>query len=369
MIQRLYVNNFKCLINFELNIKNLSSGLLIGKNGAGKSTIGAALEVLQGIGRGINRVGSLIQTKDFFHEKADSPVRFEIEVLLKDELYFYTLALELPENFKEPRILQEELKVSGKPIYSRNVAQVTLYNSSGSNETNFMIDWHLVALPVIQKQTENDPLYIFETWLARMIILSPIPSVMTGESNNETLEPGRDGSNFGEWFTGLLSRYPAAYMHIDKYLKEIMPDILDFQNDHIGKNHKIMNVRFNENQARMSVSFNDLSDGEKCFFLSAVVLAANGSYGPLFCFWDEPDNYLSLSEVGHFLLALRKTFEKGGQLLVTSHNSEAIQKFSEENTLLLYRRNHLEPTLVKPLSDLNFQGDLITALICDDIEP
>ena len=40
-----------------------------------------------------------------------------------------------------------------------------------------------------------------------------------------------------------------------------------------------------------------------------LVLAANTAYGPLFCFWDEPDNFLSLSEVGHFVLALRKAFQ------------------------------------------------------------
>lgn len=74
-----------------------------------------------------------------------------------------------------------------------------------------------------------------------------------------------------------------------------------FLNELIGKDSKSMIVRFEENNANLSIEFNDLSDGEKCFFLCAVVLAANKFYGPLFCFWDEPDNYLSLSEVGHFV--------------------------------------------------------------------
>jgi len=65
MLQRLYVHNFRCLENFELNLKDLPSSLLIGKNGAGKSTIAFALEVLQSIGRRINRVSQLIQAKDF----------------------------------------------------------------------------------------------------------------------------------------------------------------------------------------------------------------------------------------------------------------------------------------------------------------
>ena len=72
--------------------------------------------------------------------------------------------------------------------------------------------------------------------------------------------------------------------------------------------------------------------------ICALVLAANGAYGRLLCFWDEPDNYLALSEVGHFVMALRKAFQSGGQFITTSHNPEAIRRFSDENTLVLFGR-------------------------------
>ena len=119
----------------------------------------------------------------------------------------------------------------------------------------------------------------------------------------------------------------------------------------------------------MSIPFNDLSDGEKCFMICALVLAGNDAYGPMFCFWDEPDNYLAISEVGHFVLALRRAFQSSGQFVATSHNSETIRRFSEENTLVLYRKSHLEPAIVRPLSDLQVKGDLVSALIRDDVEP
>lgn len=373
MIQRLYINNFRCLENFELKIQRIPSALLIGKNGAGKSTIASALEVLQKISRGINRMRDLeklklISPKDFARGKSDVPIRFEIEVLLNDKLYKYILAFDLPDKFKELRVFEEQLLVAGDPIYSRKEAQVTLHISSQNREAQFLLDWHLVALPVIQEQSETDPLHIFKTWLARTIILAPIPSLMTGDSNGETLEPKRDGSNFGEWVSGLLSRYPAAYTQVDKYLREVMPDIQDFLNELIGKDSKSMIVRFEANNANLSVDFENLSDGEKCFFLCALVLAANKSYGPLFCFWDEPDNYLSLSEVGHFLTSLRRSFKNSGQILVTSHNPEAIRKFSNENTFVLDRKSHLEPTLVRALSEMSVQGDFVDTLIRGDIE-
>ncbi|CAK8713767.1 MAG: putative ATPase [Candidatus Electronema aureum] len=366
MLQRLYVHNFRCLENFELTAKELPSFLLIGKNGVGKSTVSYALEMFQSVGRGINRIKELVKESDFARGRSDVPIRFEMEVLLDNKLYKYELALELPEKFKELRVVEEQLSVAGSPVYSRKEAQVTLH--SQNRAAQFLVDWHLVALPVIQEQSETDPLRIFKTWLARMIILSPIPSLMTGESSGETLDPKRDGSNFGEWVSGLFSRYPAAYMQVDKYLRNVMPDIQDFMNEPVGRDSKSMIVRFEANNATLGVDFKELSDGEKCFFLCAAVLAANKSYGPLFCFWDEPDSYLALSEVRHFVTELRRSFHGMSQILMTSHNSEAIQSFSNENTFVLDRKSHLEPTLIRRLSDLNIEGDIIESLIIGDIK-
>jgi predicted ATPase len=368
MLQTLYVHNFRCLENFNLDAKELSSFLLIGKNGSGKSTISLVLEIFQSIGRGINRVRDIVSENDFCCGRSTVPIRFVMEVLIEEKLYQYELALELPENFKELRIAEEQLSVEGKAIYSRKQAEVVIH--SPDKEVSFLVDWHLVALPIIQEQSASDPLHVFKTWLSRMIILSPEPSIMTGESSGETFFPKRNGSNFGEWISGLFSHYPAAYMHVDNYLKKLMPDLQDILNENIGRDSKNMIVRFNENnRSTLRIDFKELSDGEKCLFLCAALLAANEFYSPLFCFWDEPDSYLSLAEVGHFITALRRAFEGGtSQLLMTSHNPEAIRKFSSENTFFLDRKSHLEPTLIKRLSDLKLDGDLIDTLICGDLE-
>jgi len=103
--------------------------------------------------------------------------------------------------------------------------------------------------------------------------------------------------------------------------------------------------------------------------ICALVLATKDAYDPVLCFWDEPDSYLAPSEVGHFVVALRKAFQSGGQFIATSHNPEAIRRFSDENTLVLYRKTHHEPTMVRLLSDLKVSGDLIGALVRGDLEP
>lgn len=364
MLQRLYVHNFKCLENFELTFKDMPAALLIGKNGVGKSTISQVLEIVQSIGRGTNRISDLVRLTDFAQGRSDVPIRFEIEVLLDDKPYKYVLALELPEKFRELRVFEEHLSVGGNPIYQRRAAQVTLHTGSQNREAQFSLDWHVVALPVIQEHSPKDPLRRFKLWLAHSIILAPIPELMTGKSGIDTLKPIRSASNLGNWLVGILSRYPAAYEQIKQYLTSVMPDFEDFINDDDFGGYV---VRFKKNEADVRINFRDLSDGEKCFFLCAVIVAANKFYGPVFCFWDEPDNYLCISEIGFLITALRRSFQKNGQILVTSHNSEVINKFAKENTFVLDRKSHLEPTVVRLLGDLTTSGNVIDALLVGDI--
>ena len=148
-----------------------------------------------------------------------------------------------------------------------------------------------------------------------------------------------------------------------------MTDFGDIRQMLVGPKSKQMLVSFQKNGTTLQVPFDNLSDGEKCLLLGALVLAANQVSGPLFCFWDEPDNYLSLSEVGRFVMELRRAFGPGAQLIATSHNPEAIRRFADENTFVLYRKSHLEPTQVRLVSDLGIQGDLVEALIRGDVAP
>ena len=147
-----------------------------------------------------------------------------------------------------------------------------------------------------------------------------------------------------------------------------MPDLKDIRNPASGKDSRSLVVEFRSDVSSLSVPFEELSDGEKCYMISALVVASNAAYGPLFCFWDEPENHIGISEVGHLLIALRKAFSQGGQFIATSHNPETIRRFSDENTLLLDRKSHLEPTVVRALSELTVHGDLIDALTRGDVE-
>ncbi len=368
MIDRLYIHNFRSLENFELPVKGLPSALLIGKNGTGKSSIGYALEILQRIGRGDNRLGKLIKPEDMTRGRSHVPVRIELDVRISGVLYSYHLALELPQGFREMRVLEENLIVDGVPNYTRKVAEIK-FPKNGGQEATMNFDWHLVWLSVSQARSESDPLDVFRKWLARMLILRPYPQGISGESSDETLNPSADLSNLGDWWNGLIGHAPSSYSKIESMLKRMMLDLRDIKNPVIAKDSRSLEIHFDCKGESMSLPFQLLSDGEKCMVIWSMVMAANEAYGPLFCFWDEPDNYLAISEIGDFATDLRKAFKKGGQFLASSHSAETIRSFSDENTFVLFRRSHQEPTQIRPLAEIEYKGDLIASLVRGDIEP
>lgn len=362
MIRRIYAHNFRCFENLDLTFKEQSSVLILGKNGTGKSSLVSALRILQRIAKGENRIRQFLKLEDFAFHQTKRPVRLELSVELKGKLYEYSIAIELPEGFKEPRVRSESLTVDSEAIYSRKEAQVEL-----GGTTSFLVDWHTVALPIVQVRGEQNPIEVFRSWVSRMVLIAPIPSRITSESQEDSLYPDKDVANFADWFSGVLSEYPASYSVIEDFLNQTLPDFLDFQNKAMGESVKKIIVRFQRGEDILPLSLERLSDGEKIFFVCAVLLGANRYYGPTFCMWDEPDNFVSLAEVGNMIVALRKSFKQSGQLFLTSHNPEAIRKFSDETTLCLDRKSHLEPTTARWLSDLTYNGDLINSLIRGDL--
>jgi hypothetical protein len=298
-------------------------------------------------------------------------MRFEIEIGIDGKTYEYVIAFELPPGVDDLRVLEERLTVDGEPRFTRKQAPGDS-DAARENGAGLQIDWiglQLVALPIVQEHSTRDPLFVFKQALRRMLILRPVPSSILGGSQRDTLEPNVEVTDYGAWFAGLLAYAPSAYSKVDAYLRQVIPDLKDVKNPTVGREYRSLEIEFSEGQASLTVPFAELSDGEKCFLICALVLAANYTYGPILCFWDEPDNYLAIQEVGDFLMELRRAFQSGGQFIATSHNPEAIRQFSDENTLYLHRKSHLEPTQVRPLSELQIKGDKIRALVRGDVEP
>jgi predicted ATPase len=202
-----------------------------------------------------------------------------------------------------------------------------------------------------------------------MVLIAPVPTAMTGFAEEPSIELQDDAGNYAACLLAMLQQKPKAYSTFESYVKTVIPDFSSIENPPRGESGTQLIVKFEQDkpQRSLSVEFKALSDGEKCFFLSAYIIASNMVGSPVICMWDEPDNHLSLSEVGQFITALRKMTNRSGQFIATTHHPETVRKFSDETTFVLTRKSHLDPSIVRPLADFTYSGDLINALIRDEI--
>jgi len=101
------------------------------------------------------------------HGSRDAPMRLEIEVELPTDVFGiqtkafrYVVAFEYPSGFRELRVFEESLSVDGTPVYTRGVSLevpvVDIAKPGQDQAAKFAIDWHLVALPIIQEQSNRD---------------------------------------------------------------------------------------------------------------------------------------------------------------------------------------------------------------------
>lgn len=364
MIERLYVHNYRCLENFTLDLAGRPSALLIGKNGVGKSTVLHSLLTFQQIARGRGRVRDLVSVSDFTQHRTDHPMRFEVEMSLSGKRFHYAVSFEWPAGFHEARVLDETLSADGQPVFTRHHSQVQL-----SGGAAFGLDWHVFALPLIQERPGQRAIADVKEFFATMVLIAPIPAIVTGFSEEPSSELQLHAENYASCLRDLFEQKPASYGVFESFLRTLIPDFASIENVARGERGKQLIVKFEQPDPPRSVSvkFNSLSDGEKSFFLSAYIIASNAVGPPVVCMWDEPDGHLSLSEVAQFITALRKMTHRNSQFIATSHHPETVRRFSDETTFVLTRKSHLDPAVVRPLSAFPYSGDLINALIRDEI--
>ena len=110
MITRLYVNNFRCLVNFKAEFDSFA--VLCGPNGAGKSSVFDALRLLRNLGTGDALLGGTgeqdVPRLEFprWDDKATTQ-QFELSLSADGHSFDYLLHIEQKADFEKPRIILE----------------------------------------------------------------------------------------------------------------------------------------------------------------------------------------------------------------------------------------------------------------------
>ncbi len=355
MLKRLYANNYRCLVNFEISFDELT--LLLGPNGSGKSTLFDLLFNIRHLIIDGAKVGEVFPERDMTAWVKKPEQAFELDVQGEEGLFSYRLiVLHKPETRKQ-RIELELLHFDGKPLFEFRRGEVKLFHDDHSPGPEYHFDWSVSALGTIVPRPDNTKLTWFKEWIRKLFIVSLEPRAMTSGSEEESDWLNRDGSNFASWYRFVSQEHQDKVFQLTQQLRDIIPGFHAFKLEQAGKQHRILKVGFagDDTESPVFFDFEQLSDGQRVLVvLYALLLGLRDLRHTLFL--DEPENYLALAEIQPWLIEVSNACGKGfPQVILISHHPELIDYLGPENGKWI-EREPLGPARVKSLPERVDEG-------------
>lgn len=351
MITRLYVNNFRCLVNFRAEFNSFA--VLCGPNGAGKSSVFDAIRLLRNLGTGEALLGGTgendILQLEFprWDEKATTQ-QFELSLSTDGHSFDYIVHIEQRADYEKPRIISETARCNGNSLFERDLDGVRLQRADG-NQISFPLDWRQSALAAIQPRGSTQKLELLQAEIAKLFILRPNPSAMERESRSEARFPDLSLTNLTSWYRSLHQEQEWTDA-LRGSLKDVWPDFLSFRLEDVGLNAKALQLRFDRENGEPVLLFSgQLSDGERMLIALYMARAAIETGAARTVFIDEPDNFVGMQELQPWLLSLRELLDENHQLVLISHHPEILSNSGEANGRYLWRDNHATATRIGPL--------------------
>ena len=330
MIQRIYIDNFRCLVNFEIRPKKFQ--LWLGSNGNGKSSV---LEALDGIRRVVSgdpvRLAFPGNSLTQWESRREQTVAVELEV--EGNRYAYELVVEQSGAGRHDdascRIKSETLKWNGELFYRFDGQEAHLYRinrKSGKAEegTHFPADWSRSMLSSIGERDDNEPLVAFRRVVSRWLIVQPNPPVMKEMAQEESDRLSPHADNFAHWYRFLSLESQKAVFRLHKDLEDVLPGFDGLRLKDAGDSKRLV-ADFQVEGRQHSFGFGDLSDGQRQLVVLYAILEALRAGGISALFIDEPDNFISLREIRPWQALLEEVCDEGErQAVVVSHHPEII---------------------------------------------
>jgi predicted ATPase len=344
MITRLYANNFRCLVAFEVEFGPF--GLLCGPNGAGKSSVFDVLRLIRDLATGDALLGGEgerdIEHLEFTEWMQSTVQEFELGLHAEGRRFQYRLHLEQAASEHKPRVIQESASCEGRELFERDLKGVRFKKSD--RQSGFPLDWKQAALGAIQPASDRQEIEILKRALSGLLILRPNPRSMEPESRTEAARPDLALNNLTSWYR-TLSQEQEWTDALRESLRDVWPDLRSFRLENVGTRAKALRLRFEG----CELAFGQLSDGEKALLGLYMVRAALESGAARTVLIDEPDNYVGLPELQPWILALMEVLDDTRQGVLISHHPEILSYGRGELGHYLWRDNHMSPTRRGPL--------------------
>lgn len=358
MLDRLYVDNYRCFTNFECRFGRQQ--LFLGPNGSGKSTVLEVLALLRDVCIGGQSLEDrfLGATRTRWQDVGEQV--FELEVLGNGDRYLFRLTVDAVGNPARPRVVREELDFGGNAIFRFMLGEVHLFNDRCEDKVQYPFDWHRSALATITERKDNTKLTWFKKWLAGLICISPDPRRMSGLAEKETVRPASDLHDFANWYRHLRLESDDRALLSD--LRDALEGFEGMDLRAAGLGNRELKLVFSAAGPERPFGFNELSDGQRV--LIGLYTALNFAIQPesTVCF-DEPDNFIALAEIEPWINKLIDRVEDApAQVLMISHHPELLTRMAFSDGIL-FQRPEGRQTRVRPFRDVSQTGLSPTELI------
>ena len=345
MLKKIYVNNYRCLVAFEIRFDEMN--VFCGVNGTGKSSVFDALRFVRDLATGNCFLGSAgdeskrtISKLEFCKWLDSTTQEFELEIEENECKFIYQLHIEQVAEYEQPRIIKEVARCDGVDLFTRDLNHIRYGDNKG-----FSLDWRQSALFVFQPSNSQRKIKELQQSLSSLIILRPNVGMFENESKFELKYPSIDLSNVISWYRHFAQDQDWTDV-LRASLQMIWPD--DFKSlklSELGASIKQLELNFSGELLR----FGQLSDGEKMlvalYIVHAVLSTTKNSLTVLI---DEPDNFISIQELQPWMLEICEIADEMRQVILISHNSDILEN-SPSQIQYFYRDNHSSPTRIKPL--------------------
>jgi ABC-type branched-subunit amino acid transport system ATPase component len=350
MLKRLYVDNFRSLTNFELELKPFA--LLMGPNGAGKSAVFDVLSRVRGFVTQDGRIEACFPLADLtrWYRGAQPIQTFELAVEGNGGAYLYRLTVEHAPDRGLARVGKESLSFDGKPLFefAAETGHARLYRDDHSEGPEYPFDWTRSGIGSLLPRHDNRRLTWFKTWLGAAIVARMDPMNMGAETRRESATPSPDLSDYAAWFQYLSQERQGQVFDLTAALREVLPDFEAFSLRQAGE-ARVLWVSFGKGSERQDFKLYELSDGQRALIALYTLLYCLPEAAPTLCV-DEPENFLALPEIQPWLDEVYARSSEGQmQCLLVSHHPRAINALAETHGVWLDRAGQTQPTRVKPI--------------------
>jgi len=352
MLTRLYIDNYRCLSNFTLPLTQ--STLLVGRNGAGKSTVLDVLLQLREFTAGVTEASDAFVSDSLNWWHKSSEQRFELEVDLPTGHYKYSLVVSHQRDRRTSEVAAESLRLDDAALLDFSDGHLVLTNDRLSGNAEFQFRPSRSALGFVDPRHDNTKLIAFREWLTSLLVLRLNPFDMDIYSQGEDPQLAINGSNFGSWLRALLLEDPMSAAPLVQLLLPVLPGLQVFRFEPAGKARVLLLTFAGAQGESRNCSIDDLSEGQRALtVLYAIYQAYQSKPAGLVCF-DEPDNFIALPEIEPWLNRMRDAADDGRlQFLASSHHPELLNQMAPSEAVVV-SRDGLGPSRARPFE---YDGD------------